>query len=371
LLLQLIDASLQLAPLTRFKAAISKLTSCSLLVGISWISLLGDATIVTTILTSLQMASILALMATIASIKRRPVVFRPDGKIVDQQMTVSLWSRYSFQWGVDTLSAAGKEKFENSDIPAMDHHVRSQNATERFNNIVIKDSTPLWVQIFWAFRAQLILQWLSILLSNFFDVAPAFATLQLLRYLETRTDPNAIEPGAWKYVVGIAVASISSHMIDSRIIWWVVAGTFNCQGLHAYTKVLWHRHSSSASIHSYRAHVRQNVEDQRLRRAPRRRKLLFDLVICSKLHAVSDDIIINHDRKEDFFHDDGKVAQADKTTRVHRKQKMPRPMRQRSQTENNEQHPNKTSLTCSQSTAIQSPSSGCRILSMSILQESL
>jgi hypothetical protein len=226
LLLQLIDTSLQVAPLTRFKSAISRLTSCFLLVGIAWISLLGDAPEVTTILTSLQMASVIALIATIGSIKRRPVVFRPDGKIVDQQMTVSLWSRYSFEWCMDVLSAAAKE-IENSGIPAMDHVVRSESATERFNNIVIKDTMPLWVQIFWAFRSQLILQWLSILFSNFFDVAPAFATLQLLKYLETRTDPDGIEPGSWKYVVGILVATTSSHMVDSRIMWWSMSGRLN------------------------------------------------------------------------------------------------------------------------------------------------
>ncbi|KAN0096589.1 multidrug resistance-associated protein [Hyaloscypha variabilis] len=223
LTLQLIDTALLLAPLTRFKSAVSRLTSCFLLVGITWISLLDGAAPVITILTSLQMASIIALMATIFSIKRRPTVFRPDGKIVDLQFTGSLWSRYSFQWCSDVLAAAGGEKFGNEDVPAMDHVVRSENATERFYNIVIKDSMPLWVQIFWTFRSQLMLQWLSILFSNFFDVAPAFATLQLLKYLETRTDPDAIEAGSWKYVVGIVVASMSSHMVDSRIMWWAMA----------------------------------------------------------------------------------------------------------------------------------------------------
>jgi hypothetical protein len=174
------------------------------------------------------MASILALMATIFSIKRRPVVFRPDGKLVDQQFNVSLWSRYSFQWCTDVLSAAGKEKFGNEDVPAVDHIVRSENATERFYNIVIKDSIPLWVQIFWAFRSQLILQWLSILFSNFFDVAPAFATLQLLKYLETRTHPNAIEAGSWRYVVSpnfiehYAIFCVGSRVSSSS----TASGTF-------------------------------------------------------------------------------------------------------------------------------------------------
>jgi len=170
-------------------------------------------------------------------------------------MNVSLWARYSFQWCVDVLSAAGKEKIENSDVPAMDHTVRSKEATEWFNNIVIKDSMPLWVQIFWAFRGPLMLQWLSILFSNFFDVAPTFATLQLLKYLEARTDPNTIEPGAWKYVVGIIVATTSTHLVDSRIMWWVRCGTFNCQGSCVYTETFWNRHRYSTSVNSYRAYV--------------------------------------------------------------------------------------------------------------------
>jgi hypothetical protein len=102
----------------------------------------------------------------------------------------------------------------------VDHIVRSENATERFYNIVIKDSMPLWVQIFWAFRSQLILQWSSILFSNFFDVAPAFATLQLLKYLETRTDPNAIEAGSWKYVV-------SPNFIEDHAVFCVGSSIFS------------------------------------------------------------------------------------------------------------------------------------------------
>ncbi|KAH8800609.1 hypothetical protein F5884DRAFT_757461 [Xylogone sp. PMI_703] len=221
LLLQLVDTALQVAPVARFKSAVSRLTSCFLLAGIAWISLLDDdAALITTILTGLQLATAVTLIFAIAAIKRRPVVFRPDGRIVDQQMNVGLASRYSFQWCVDILAAAGKDVFDNADLPAMDHVARSEDATKRFQNIVLKDSTPLWVQIFWAFRWQFFLQWSSILFSNFFDVAPAFATLQLLKYLETRTDTSGVEPGAWKYILGIAAATTSSHMVDSRIMWW-------------------------------------------------------------------------------------------------------------------------------------------------------
>jgi hypothetical protein len=236
LLLQLIATAREVELVKRFKSAISRITSCLLIVAIAWIALLGDyghsqsyndRTLVTTILTSAQIAAALALFAAIFSVQRRPAVFRPDGKVVDRQMNVSLWSRYSFQWCADILRNAGKDVFENKDLPAMDHTVRSESATASFRNMVLKDdSLPLWVQIFWQFRWPLIWQWAAILFSNFFDVAPTFATLQLLRYLEARKDDGDLDPMAWKYVIGIIVASVSTHLVDSRIMWLVMSGMF-------------------------------------------------------------------------------------------------------------------------------------------------
>jgi hypothetical protein len=234
--LQLIVTAREVEFVTRFKSAISRVTTCVVIVVTAWVALLGDygrsqsysnRIFVTSILTSAQIAAALALFAAIFSVRRRPAVFRLDGKIVDRQMNVSLWSRYSFQWCVDILRNAGKDKFENEDLPAMDHVVRSEKATASFRNMVLKDdSLPLWVQIFWQFRWPLIWQWAAILFSNFFDVAPAFATLQLLQYLETRKDADDLDPMAWKYVIGIVVATVSSHLVDSRIMWLVMSGMF-------------------------------------------------------------------------------------------------------------------------------------------------
>jgi hypothetical protein len=185
----------------------------------------GDRAFITSALTGAQVIAALALMATIFCLQRRPAVFRPDDKVVDQQMSVSLWSRYSFHWCKDTLTAADTEQFENSDLPAMDHVVRSENATANFKRISLKeDSLPLWAHIFWKFRYQFLFQWTGILFSNFFDVAPAFATLQLLRYLENRDDLDVIDPTAWKYVAGIVLATVSSRLVDSRIMWLAMSG---------------------------------------------------------------------------------------------------------------------------------------------------
>lgn len=220
----------------RFKSAVSRITTCVLIAIIAWVAILGDAgrsqphsnrSLVTSILTSAQIAAAIALFVAIFSVRRRPDVFQSDGKLVERQMNVSLWSRYSFQWCADVLRNAGKDQFENEDLPAMNHVVKSENATASFHKMVLKDdSLPLWVQISWQFRWELIWQWAMILFSNFFDVAPAFATLQLLQYLEMRKDGDDLDPMAWKYVIGIVVATMSSHFIDSRIMWSAMAGRF-------------------------------------------------------------------------------------------------------------------------------------------------
>lgn len=218
----------------RFNRATSSLQTCTLIVCMASVVLhassglsyrYNDRLFVTSVLTGAQIVAALALMATVFCIQRRPAVFRPNGKAVDTQKTVSLWSRYSFHWGLVMLQAAGTESFENSDLPAMDHIVRSENATANFKRMVFRqDKLPLWAHITWKFRYQLLYQWTLILFTNFFDVAPAFANLQLLRYLESRNSLDVIDPVAWIYVVAIAVATASSSLVDSRVMWSEMAG---------------------------------------------------------------------------------------------------------------------------------------------------
>ncbi|KAL7819928.1 P-loop containing nucleoside triphosphate hydrolase protein [Trichoderma gracile] len=229
LLLQLLVAVREVAPIERFNSVTSTLWTCTLIVCIASVNVhvlnglshRSNAGLLTTsILTAVQIVAAIALMATISTIQRRPHVFRPDGRIVDSQMTLSLWARYSFEWGLGMLRAAGTEKFENSDMPAMNHVVRSENATANFKDIIFKpDRLSLWAHIVWKYRYQFLFQWSATLFTNFFDVAPAFANLQLLRYLETRDNLDVIDPVAWIYVAAIVIATISSRMVDSRVMW--------------------------------------------------------------------------------------------------------------------------------------------------------
>ncbi|KAM0477071.1 hypothetical protein ACHAPX_006030 [Trichoderma viride] len=229
MLLQFIVASREVAPVARFNTAASSLYSCVSITAIASLNLYEvngldygyrDGLFVTAILEGIQIAASLALFTTVWLIRRRPDVFRSNGKVVDSLFTGTLWERYSFSWSLGMLNAAGTEKFENSDMPSMDHVTRSENSTADFKRMIFQaDKLPLWAQISWKYRWIFLYQWSMILFTNFFDVAPAFANLQLLRYLETRSDSGVIDPVAWKWVAAIVIATISSRLVDSRVMW--------------------------------------------------------------------------------------------------------------------------------------------------------
>ncbi|PYH90961.1 P-loop containing nucleoside triphosphate hydrolase protein [Aspergillus ellipticus CBS 707.79] len=257
LLVQLVETTRQTGPVARFQSALWKQAPAIFIGGIAYTALprydgsYSNGFVVTTALVGLQLGALLALLAIIWFVKCRPAVFGPDGRMVDEEMNGGLWTRYGFGWASTILALGGKEKLNDTDLPAMNHSVRSKDVTDSFSTQALQSSTPLWIRIAWQFRGQLIRQWLSILFSNFFDVAPAFANLQLLQFLETRGASDQEGLTAWKYVVAIALATASSSLVDSRIIWW--AGGYIAPPLRStltglmYTKLLRMKSSSGPS----------------------------------------------------------------------------------------------------------------------------
>lgn len=180
----------------------------------------GSRPSITAILTGVQVPTLLALVGAIWCVERRPAVFSPDSKEIDREMTVNLWNRLTFRWAPEIMSEGAKEALESEALPTMNHAVRSKEASDEFSAMALTDAQPLWIRIFWQFRVQLLRQWIAVLVSNFFDVGPSFATLQLLQYLESRENSDVRDPSAWRYVMLIALAAMGTNLVDSRIMWW-------------------------------------------------------------------------------------------------------------------------------------------------------
>ena len=223
--MQLTDTIREAQPIAKFESAIWKQVTTVLVGGIAFDTLASeyahdDRITASTVLLGLQLPTVLGLLGAFWCLKRRPAIFTRDGKEVDQEMTVSLWNRFTFQWVPGLMASGAKEGLEYDDFPAMNRAVRSKEATDDFTAIALSNTLPLWIRIAWHFRTQLIRQWIAILVSNFFDVAPTFAILQLLQYLEKRESADVFDLTAWKYVLTIGLATVASTLVDSRIMWW-------------------------------------------------------------------------------------------------------------------------------------------------------
>ncbi|KAE9367318.1 P-loop containing nucleoside triphosphate hydrolase protein [Stipitochalara longipes BDJ] len=168
---------------------------------------------------AIQFLSALAVFLGFISIQRRPDVFTPESKVVERQYTSSLWTKYSYDWSSDILDLSAKKLVEFSDLPAMDSYRRAKDVKETFQSIVLKPTVSLWLQIFWAWKWQLVYQAVMCIVSSAADVLPQISMLKLLEYLEQRKETGIIDPKAWVCVVLLFLATIVETVVDYRIGW--------------------------------------------------------------------------------------------------------------------------------------------------------
>ncbi|CAL3962101.1 unnamed protein product [Diplocarpon coronariae] len=223
-LLQVFDTFAETQIVTRSKRGVTSALSF-LLIALSAGLLIssqdfdGSQYIGFTVTLTAQICTAVAIFFAFGLIKRRPDVFTPDGRLVERQFTSSLWTRYSYNWSSDLLDLAATKLIESPDLPAMDAHVRAADAKEAFKSIALKPSVSLWLQVFWAFRWQITFQWLLVIASSILDSAPPLAMFQLLRYLEARTEFDAIDPKAWLCVAALLLATLAETLVDYRVNW--------------------------------------------------------------------------------------------------------------------------------------------------------
>ena len=208
----------------RFDRAYWNIYSAVLIAALGWAVLLGDLppypeNAVLGTVTGLQILAAFLGCVGLASIDRRPDVYRPDGTLVERQNKASLWARYTYSWSSNILDLAATKLIDITDMPTLDSHIRSEEAKDKFRAAPLKPTVKLWILIFWNMKAHFFWQWFLITVSCFFDVAPQFTMLKLLRFLEGRQDFNPLDPKGWIWVGVMFVVTAGSTLIDYRIFW--------------------------------------------------------------------------------------------------------------------------------------------------------
>ena len=223
MLLQLFDTALEADIISRFQRASYNLYSCCFITVLAWTPLLGPMpadpqNIVLAACSVTQVVAAFGVLTAIFLIPRRPDVFK-DGKIVERQYTASLWERYTFSWSSGILDLAATKLIDIPDMPAPDISFRSSYVKAKFREIALRPNLRLWALLLWAYWYELFWQYLLIAISTLFDVAPQFAMLKLLQFLEARQGFDAVDPQAWLWVAGMFAVTLGSTIIDFRIMW--------------------------------------------------------------------------------------------------------------------------------------------------------
>jgi hypothetical protein len=210
--------------IVRFQRGAYDLASCFFIAVLALTVLLGQMPeepdkIVLLACTVAQVVAVFAVTTALMLVERRPDVFRADGRLVERQFQGSLVARYTFSWSVDILDLAATKNVDIADMPVANTTFRSSYVKTKFREISLKPTLKLWALLVWAYWFQLAWQWTIITISTLFDVAPQFAMLRLLQFLEDRQGFDAIDPQAWLWVGAMFAVSVGSTLIDYRAMW--------------------------------------------------------------------------------------------------------------------------------------------------------
>ena len=133
-------------------------------------------------LRAVGLLSSIGLSVSAVSIPRRPHVYR-DGRPVERHLTVSAIERVSYSWAGSLLRLAEKKRdLDATDLPALDHHTRSEDQSASWKSHPAQ--TRLWRAMFRAYRDTLLQQWVLSAVKGVTNYAPHLFLLKLLETIE-------------------------------------------------------------------------------------------------------------------------------------------------------------------------------------------
>ncbi|OGM47958.1 ABC transporter [Aspergillus bombycis] len=153
-------------------------------------------------------------------IPRRPNVYH-DGQIVDQELTYSVYSRFTFSWVNDLMKYAAENKSLDIDsLPKLPFAVRAENLYTRLEQN--RQSRKLWKALVLGNMRPLIWQAVLSLITCMLGFGPQVAMYGILKALEERSVALGNNLHAWLWVAALGVVIVVSYSIESWL-WWIIS----------------------------------------------------------------------------------------------------------------------------------------------------
>jgi ABC-type multidrug transport system fused ATPase/permease subunit len=156
-------------------------------------------------------------------IPRRPDVYHED-KLVEQELSVSLLSRFTFSWANGLLNYAVKHNtMDLEDIPKLTASRRADFLRKKFE--IARQNRKLWIAIVVAHLGPLIAQTMLSLAICFLSFGPQVALFQILRTLEMRGTPDWNARASYIWVVALGGLLFLASSVDAWLFWIVNSRT--------------------------------------------------------------------------------------------------------------------------------------------------
>lgn len=164
-----------------------------------------------------QVIAALAAFFAFGLIPRRPDVYF-KGKLVDQQYTVSLFSKMAFSWNSVVFDISRQRQLEMDDLPQLDHHTRSENLHCTF--IARSIEGRLWWKLLKSYWVQLAQQWCLVLISASLSVFPQYVMYYLLQQLEQPRTPESGISTTLAWALALCLSLALDNIVSSLLSWW-------------------------------------------------------------------------------------------------------------------------------------------------------
>ena len=146
-------------------------------------------------------------------IPRKPDVYR-HGNAVDRLHAASLLGRATFSWPNSILRLAVLQRsLEITDIPSLDHHVRSESLADAFDQA--RPYYRLWQRLIFANRSIIVLQLALATISASVAFIPQIILYIILQAVEARNSRNEVPSNIWLFVCALGLSLVVSSLMDS------------------------------------------------------------------------------------------------------------------------------------------------------------
>lgn len=152
-----------------------------------------------------------------ALLPRRPDVYF-EGQLVDQQLTVSVLSRFTFSWASTLLQYAVKNRTLDIDsLPKLPLPVRAHSLRANFERAL--GSRKIWKAIIFAHYKSIGLQMKWTLAACFLSFGPHVALYNILNSMEARGMESWVVAQSWIWVLTLGILMLAASSIEAWMFW--------------------------------------------------------------------------------------------------------------------------------------------------------